>query len=565
MFRILALTLGAALAFAAPAARACSVLSDYVVPSNFELVQLADAIVVATPLSQGEQDGESSLRFRVDAVLKGGPPSDLTLLGLGLGDVALGDANALLGPHPDAGAGGCIRRTFRTGQPAVLFLKEYQPGRWAQLGYPFARVNEDYFGPDALWPRTVRQYLDIQARNDPMQELAVLERMLLTELTNPHTEEERERARDILSHLMSRSEWKPTRYLVETYETLERGEAPRFSFRPRAADQEQSRAQVLTELVFGDHTTRTETTAEQQRFVLTNLVRGEHPEAAALFERIVANAPQSWQLGMAVRFYAKNGQYRRAFALIEREALAMLVTLPREAQMQLISDIVMAQHGDSYEEGSELWRVDPYTAERWPQLALALRRYEISVFGRDNAHPFTDALSDIPLADFRANREVTLTRAENFDEEVEAWAIAQIADVAQRTAWEALSWRERGDAEDPALLPLQALMVAYGEERDAGIERAYCQSAERRMLVIEVLGELGGELDTEFAARIAADRRLTGEEREAIGRAVAQLFTRELERGRGELWGGADEEYELLGRIQRRERVEAEPFRCARR
>ncbi|HYD89250.1 MAG TPA: hypothetical protein VEA80_17360 [Vitreimonas sp.] len=393
MFRTLFGFAAAAAALCSHAAQACSVTADYVAPSNFELVQIADAIVVATPqrrsVSWNDDDGPS-VRFRVQQALKGETPRDLTLPGTTIGQVELGDANRLIGAHPDAHAGMCIRQTFRRGQPVLLFLARDAQGQWRQLGFPFARVNEDYFGPDALWPRTVRQYLAIQSEYEPMQELAALERLLEGELANPQTEEERERARDILSHLMSRSEWKPTQYLIESYEGLERGETPRYAFRSRAADQEQSAAQALASLVFADRAVPAISTNDQMWFVLNALISGDHPEAAPLFERILANEPNPWQLGMAIRFIAKHGDYPTAYGLIETQALDALSTASDEDARHLIRAIQRTQLGEQWIPGAEPWRAHPEIAARWPALAQRLWDFQVTRFGERQAYPFPD-------------------------------------------------------------------------------------------------------------------------------------------------------------------------------
>ncbi len=380
-------------ALLAQSALACSVTADYVVPSNFELVQIADAIVVATPLGQtGSWDeiAGPSVRFRVQETLKGETPRQLLLPQATLGQVAIGDPNRLIGAHPDAHSGGCIRRTFRRGQPAVLFLARDVEGQWNLLGFPFARVSEDYFGPDALWPRTVRDYLTIQSEYGPMEQLAVLERIVEDELANQQTEEGGERARDILGHLMSRSPWKPTQYLTETYETLERGETPRFAFRSREADQEQSDVRALTALVFGDRAVRTQGASEQMRYVLNALVKGDHPDAAPLFERILTSRPNAWQFGAVVEFLAKHGQYARAYDLVETQAIAMLNAAEDEDALALIRSIQQMQLGDGDWTVRQRWADYPEIATRWPSFAERLWDYQVQRFGDDGAYPFPD-------------------------------------------------------------------------------------------------------------------------------------------------------------------------------
>ncbi|MGH8431958.1 MAG: hypothetical protein ACREUF_16305, partial [Solimonas sp.] len=111
------------------------------------------------------------------------------------------------------------------------------------------------------------------------------------------------------------------------------------------------------------------------------------PNAAPLFERIMASDPNAWQLGMAISFLAKHGQYPRAYALIEARAFEALEAAPDEGARQLIRSIQTTQIGDSYEEGRERWRTDPQVAARWPALAQRLWDYQVERFGEQRAYP----------------------------------------------------------------------------------------------------------------------------------------------------------------------------------
>src|SRR4051812_47894657 len=99
---------------AAPVA-ACSVTSDYVRPSNFELVQIADVILVASAVSEGKVGDEPSVAFAVESAVKGEAPSRLVLPGADLGQPRPSNLADLSGPNPEAMAGTCNRVTFRKG------------------------------------------------------------------------------------------------------------------------------------------------------------------------------------------------------------------------------------------------------------------------------------------------------------------------------------------------------------------------------------------------------------------------------------------------------------------
>jgi hypothetical protein len=366
---------------------ACSVTDTYVRPTNFELVQMADAIVVARAVDEADA---SSVRFRVATILKGEAPEFVSLSWARLGRSIPSDRNSIDMSNEEGHMGPCNRTTFARGGEYVLFLQR-NGDELFQIGIPFSRINEDYDGPNGLWTRVIRAYVDIQSQYPPMLQLDVLERRLQDTLAERQSRDRDERARDIADHLMSRSPWKPTQYLVETYETLDRGETPRFSLRSLDADQEQSEAQALTQLLFGQSSPEAATPADQQDFVLRSLVIGDHPDAAPLFERLLA-APElsPRRLGLALQFLAKNGQYERAYALIESRVVPLLDATTDEGARALIRSIQRVQLGDAWEPGQEHWRAYPDIAERWPALARRLWLYQVDRFGERAAYPFPD-------------------------------------------------------------------------------------------------------------------------------------------------------------------------------
>src|SRR4051812_12191940 len=62
-------------------ASACSMNLDYVRPSNFELVQMSDAIVVATALEERPGDNRSTVTFEIGEKLKGEAPPEVEIVG----------------------------------------------------------------------------------------------------------------------------------------------------------------------------------------------------------------------------------------------------------------------------------------------------------------------------------------------------------------------------------------------------------------------------------------------------------------------------------------------------
>lgn len=556
----------------APAGLACSMYGHYVVPSNFELVDMADAIVVATAVSEtgGDHLFDNTVSFKVESALKGQPPATFDDRGSVLGQPIPSDPHALDGANPEAYGGPCSRMTFAKGKSYVIFMVNDPEYGWRPMGYAFARVNEDYFGPDSLWVRTIETYVDVERKFGPMEQIDELERMLEAKMKEPPSRYRDIEAADIVDHLRSRSPYKPTEYLLETYRELERGEAPRFPVRPPSADAERSDAQAITDFLFNSKAPDALSREEEMEFVLNSLVEGDHPGAMALFDRLLAaENPRASDIGLGLRFMSKHGRMREAFDYFEARALPLLVRASTSEAMYLIGAMTEAMNGDDYED--PLWRRDTYTRERWPALAFDLQTFQVRIVGEDDAFNFTEELEELRPDTFREWPEWTLARARDFDQDVEAWAIAEVADRALLESHLAALKAYRlgsGDVElpvDPALLPLQALVSGFGEERDAALRLAFCQGLERRRTLIDALSYAQG-LDTDLVEAMFASPSLNMDERSDLLDIVAGLHGRQVDLERrkwsaGYFWNSYDWE-DLLVKAARGEPMQAPPITC---
>lgn len=161
---------------AASPTAACSVVDSYRVPTNLELVERADTIVLATverddPTPANGQDLPPSMRMglivRPTVLLKGRElPGELRLRAYLTDDprrVIASNPRDLFNPNPGALIGGCVRYGFRQGMLLVLFLERNQAGQLQMAGYPFARSAEDVPSTDAPWVKAVRLYVEIAA------------------------------------------------------------------------------------------------------------------------------------------------------------------------------------------------------------------------------------------------------------------------------------------------------------------------------------------------------------------------------------------------------------------
>jgi hypothetical protein len=155
---------------AATASSACSVPPSYRVPTEFELVQRADLIVVALVVSGPElaipNGGESDYVVHIAPmqVLKGVLPArPIALEGMvGVDGIAFESA-----PPPPAAAhdllpdGGCTRRYYAKGK-LVLAMYERTPAGMRPVAAPLARTVEDVESFDSPRVRTARRYVAMQ-------------------------------------------------------------------------------------------------------------------------------------------------------------------------------------------------------------------------------------------------------------------------------------------------------------------------------------------------------------------------------------------------------------------
>ncbi len=542
------------MAFAAPAL-ACSVTPGYIRPSNFELVQIADAIVVATPEGPAGAGRENGLTFRVVTAIKGTPPARVTLGMANLGRTTPSDLADLSGSHPEGYAGPCNRTSFARGGRYLLFLEQAADGTWYQAGYPFSRVNEDYAGEDNVWMRAVRRYLLLQRDLAPMEQIAALTRMAETGRDRDGgTLAAAERA-DISEHLSAISPWKPTAWLLELHARLERGEPLPFGSRPDAANGEGGDADRLASFALGESLPAAPTGAERERMlILDALAEGDHPDALPLFERLSAAPAIGPRLrGLILRFLARNGHYSRAYQWIETRLMVELSRLGQDDARLLLSEVNRLQWGENRREGDPRWRSDPHAAATWPELALALYWYQVHAFGADPVH-YRDAVGAIPITDYRARPELTVALADAFDTNVKNWAIAELARPPVAVT---------GEEEDPALLPLRVLVTMWSPENGAQLTRAFCQGGARRRLAVVALGQWGHRLYWELLAAMAAVPGLSVDEKSWLVSAAVEMTARDIRESRRRPFVlPADQREWLLIRLVRGEPLGAAALSC---
>jgi len=517
--RLLAIALAWAALPLAPA-RACTLAEEYYPPSNYEAIQKAAAIVIATARGSSGGDFLSQVTFDVDQTLKGSAPAKIGASGY------LREAKPLRRADPGepvlVGLGGpCGGGSYEKGRKYILLVEKDEAGEVNSWGVQGLQLTDAPRGSELAVPlRTVRRYLRLQASKPPMEQLSTLWRLQRTGLGLDGERLRPAEVADIRDHLSSVSPWKPTPFLIAVYQALESGEHQGEGAAPREWNPQWGARYLLD-------SKRREggfVPAYQRRRVLLALATGDHPDARPMFESMIAERPgDPGKIGLALRFLARNGAYGRAFAWIEGRLMNLLPQLERRAALRLVADVDRAQRGDG--EGREPWRSDPHASAAWPELALSLYGYQVRSFGADEATSFGDALRELPHSDYRARPLLTLALAQSYEEGVADWAIAELRDERKRKAFEALSEEARGEAEDPARLPLQVLLSAWQQAHGAVLREVFCQSSARRRLLIRTIGDTADSLYSGLIEAIAASP-LDDEERALLPAALVRWSAR---------------------------------------
>jgi hypothetical protein len=512
------------------AARACSPVPGYIRPTSFELLQIADAVVVARAAPGGvlEYSSGRAATFQPEFSIKGPLPDRIEPWGA-IGKVSPSDPKAVGEPHPDSMRGACIRQTFTAGARYVLFLDQGSDGAYRIAGHPFTPVAEDYAGEASPWTKTLRAYLAIQTSRPPEQWSEAMMQRLKTLMTRPRSAVDDAEALDAMSYLVAVSPNKPTADLVEAYRAVEAGRTPRYvvderDFKTPGA----AFASLLAPAPFSAERAR-----KYRDVLLHVLAKGEHPAATPVFDELLQRpAIPVADLEATLIFLANNGQYRRAYGLIETRALAAFVRATPEEAGELLTTIGAVQQGPGYSEDDSTarWRSDPYVAAAWPRLALDLNRFMRKRGDVGYGGAYSNAIAAIPSTDYRANPERTRILATSYDQAVLDWAKGELTDEPKRVAW---AKAEPDTDDDPAALPVQVAVLAFGEDRDALLAKVVCQSPERRNLVVAMFAEYGGRLDRDWLTRLALAPGLNEDDWKLTAYAAARLYGREVANAHG--------------------------------
>jgi hypothetical protein len=163
---------------------ACSVGESFILPTNYDLVKEAEAIVLAEAVDYSRKrdrrgdPAENTVGFAILEVLKGDVATQrVTVEGylrFFRGRSAEGDFSRA---RPGAYSGSCIAMDYRLNHKYLLFLDGFNGG-WGVRFAAFSRVNEEVDGIDSPWVKAVKTYVRIGSLNDYDGEKKALNELL---------------------------------------------------------------------------------------------------------------------------------------------------------------------------------------------------------------------------------------------------------------------------------------------------------------------------------------------------------------------------------------------------
>lgn len=188
-------------------ARACSMREGYRPPTNFELLERAELVVLgrlqAEPPARVDQHGIGRMTLQPIRVLKGElPDQPLAIMSMPGwdGQPIPSLPTSLNQSHFSAGLGACVRIFYPRGGLVLVMFERKQEG-WQPVWAAWARTAEDVESEDGYWVRAAQTYLALQARTPFAARRAAVER-LASELEGGAPDPLRQAmARDLRHHL----------------------------------------------------------------------------------------------------------------------------------------------------------------------------------------------------------------------------------------------------------------------------------------------------------------------------------------------------------------------------
>ena len=508
VYKMLAFNLIVFLSLISANAYACSVTSDYYRPSNFELIESADAIIIAKITGSEKGDGYvKGYRSPVFEIVDHIKNDSVTEIASGNFYVhsnprrqpPRSNPDGISDAHPDSFSGACNRSLLQKGQTYVLFLYEYD-GKYDVGGAPFSRIAEDYHGKNSAWMNAINFYLDIQNIPDRYQQLEKLKTEYENLKSYPADSFEHKLSLDVADHLMSYSPKKPTQYLLESYKALEKGETLPFFVRPPDTNPEfdvHPELAAIESLVTGQDVKQTEPNTslreQQLKQILDALAKGDHPDAISLFDELVArkDVPVT-TYAQYFQVLAKAGRYEDLISVADPLAFKLVATAnPNDANyiMSALSK-VMATYGEEV----PLWKREKTTRNWWPNFRVGL----IAIYNQRFGHGWSlskDVIEAVRPENYRDQPDLTLLITESYDKPVRTWAIKEIQGLIDS---ETIAFDKKFN------LPMGVLLSSYRPDNSADLEVVFCHQDKGRAALLKSFGLYQNVYTEKLAYQIAA-------------------------------------------------------------
>lgn len=511
VLRFLVISLVLSLPWLGQSATACSLVRGVFLQSNFEMIDAADAIVVAQAVRNDaeEEFGFGTVYFDVVEVLKGDASGEVEGHGV-LGKIPPSDPMEIVRAHPEAFAGPCNRLTFTKGKKYVLMLSRADDGSLLVSGDPFSRRSEDDFGPESPWRRAIRAYLDIQSMPDRIAQMEALESLAETGLKDSATQFEKDLSADTILHLYNIHPDKPFEWLLARYRdpSLLGDSGPLYD-KIVAGTQEEAADQMAAFLL-----DELEEPTSIRADILRALVRSDYEQAEPLFAEVLkSDDPDPTSFGAAISYYIKQGEYD----LVKREiANSGVWLIAAKTQSGLLYSEI--QNAILYADDNE---IDAEFVEWWERFSAALCLMQ----NNDIECGYDWEKSATLLTNVRQYEPLML--ADAGAPQIQAWAEAEI---------DRLFKAEISIYDDVWEFPVTLLLAGYDPDESVTVQELACGDSAYRYLLANQIGNVPNYRTKKLLQEMMALEQKP-DIRKALLEAGIRLAAHDLTRSR---WADAD-------------------------
>ena len=515
-------------------------MQGWVKPTNYEMIEMADAIVVADATSgatTSDSVSDSTVLFTVTEIIYGAPTKTISSGWARLGEnVTPSDPNQIISAHPESFAGPCSRMTFEKGKSYILLLKKNDDNVFNIGIDAFSRDREDYSN---LWSKTIRYYLAIQAEPNRYEQLNILSEKYQEFVKFPKDSDEYKIAMDIADHLSSTSPYKPSQYLIETYQALEQGKALPFGIRHPDANKEDSDAQRISDFIMG--VKREEFTVKAQKeYILWALSEEGHDsqQTRKFFEKQIQLNKGISTLGPAISFYANNGFPENAVELAQQYLPALIVSA-NPTEMRAVERTFR--------------QIEFPKTKEMAEFQFSITKLMNFRFGEYNYGVGKEVLNILKPENFRDRPDVAEALVRSYEDDPVLWAVDELSRLVT----------EKENAfSSKYLLPIKLLLIDFnGRDNIDRIDAVFCNE-DTRPALLKNLGRYEGTYTDELVVRLASRIDLMDEEEiETFLRALTSLSAVKWDEYVGDnsdlFWGGSfDNIYiELIEKIFKEEDI----------